>query len=359
MERLLASPDLDRARTLVLRYGWNATAYQILNPGIRHWFWAEGEAVVGFMRSWRTWVAAGSPVCAPGDLDAAAGAFEAGAAAHGARVCYFGADTRLRTLRSQRADFSEMLLGAQPVWDPAHWPDILASKSSLRAQRNRARNKGARASEWSTARATDTSALRRCLDEWLETRGLPAMHFLVETETLGRLLDRRVFVAERDGGAVAFLVASPVPARDGWLVEQLVRGKNAPNGTATLLLDAAMRALADDGAAYVTLGLAPLSQRATAPIENPLWLRGLLSWVRAHGKRFYNFEGLEHFKAKFLPDRWDPITALTNERTPSPFTLRAIADVFSGEDVSPVAFVGRALVDAVRQEVRTLGGLRS
>lgn len=349
------SPELARARALVLRYGWNATAYQILNPGIRHWFWSEGEAVVGYVRSWRMWVAAGAPVCASERLGAACAAFEAEAAAHGARACYFGADARLR---GTHPGASEILLGAQPVWDPAGWPEIMERKSSLRAQRNRARNKGVVVAEWPAARAAASPALRRCLDEWLRTRGLPPMHFLVEPQTLGRLLDRRVFVAERDGDAVAFLVASPIPARRGWLIEQLVRGHGAPNGTATLLVDAAMRALADDGAAYVTLGLSPLSHRATTSADNPLWLRLLLGWVRAHGRRFYNFEGLERFKTKFCPDRWDPITALTNEPTPTLLTLRAIADAFSGEGVSPVGFVGGALVDALRQEVRTLGGLR-
>jgi phosphatidylglycerol lysyltransferase len=349
------SSDLDRALALVLRYGWNATAYQILNPGIRHWFWLEGDAVVGYVRTWRMWVAAGAPVCAPDQLGAASTAFEATAAAHGARVCYFGADARLR---AEQPGYSEMLLGAQPVWDPAGWPAIIENKSSLRAQRNRARNKGAHVSEWSGEHAAASAALRRCLDEWLQTRGLPAMHFLVEPETLGRLMDRRVFVAEREGDAVAFLVASPIPARNGWLVEQLVRGVDAPNGTATLLIDAAMRALAADGATYVTLGLSPLSRRATTSTDNPLWLRLLLGWVRAHGRRFYNFEGLERFKTKFCPDRWDPITALSNERAPTPLTLRAIADAFSGEGVSPVLFVGGALVDALQHEVRTLWGLR-
>lgn len=349
------SSDFDRARALVLRYGWNATAYQILNPGIRHWFWHEGEAVVGYVRTWRMWVAAGAPVCAPADLGAASAAFEADAASHGARVCYFGADARLR---AEQPGYCEMLLGAQPVWDPKGWPSIVEHKSSLRAQRNRARNKGARVVEWPAERATASPALRRCLDEWLQTRGLPAMHFLVEPETLAHLTDRRVFVAERDGAAVAFLIASPIPARNGWLIEQLVRGFDAPNGTATLLIDAAMRTLATDGATYVTLGLSPLSHRATTSTDNPLWLRLLLGWVRAHGRRFYNFEGLERFKSKFEPDRWDPITALSNERAPTPLTLRAIADAFSGEGVSPVLFVGGALVDALQQEVRTLWGLR-
>src|SRR4029079_10254763 len=116
------------------------------------------------------------------------------------------------------------------------------------------------------------------LDEWLESRPLPPLHFLVEPETLALLFDRKVFVAQRGGAPVGFLVASPVPARNGWLIEQFVRGHHAPNGTSGLIIDAAMRARAAHGATYVTLGLAPLSRHAR-PVPGPLWLRVLLGWV--------------------------------------------------------------------------------
>ena len=39
------------------------------------------------------------------------------------------------------------------------------------------------------------------------------MGFLVEPDTLSMLIDRRVFVAERGGQVIGFLVASPVPLR--------------------------------------------------------------------------------------------------------------------------------------------------
>ena len=38
---------LEHARRLVLAHGWNATAYQIINPGIDHWFSSRGDAVIG------------------------------------------------------------------------------------------------------------------------------------------------------------------------------------------------------------------------------------------------------------------------------------------------------------------------
>ena len=350
--------DRQRARALVLTHGWNATAYQILNPGIEHWFGEDGGCVVGYFRSHRRWVAAGAPVCAEALIPEAVAAFERVAAGHRARVSWFGADARLRTVLAGRPGYSEIVVGAQPVWSPERWPEILAGKASLRAQLNRAQNKGVRVSEWATERAEASPALAQCLHDWLGTKGLPPMHFLVETDTLGVLSNRRVFVAERGASAVAFLIASPVPERNGWLVEQIVRGHDTPNGTATLLLDAATRAMAADGATYLTLGLSPLSQRASMDVKNPIWLSAALGWTRAHGRRFYNFEGLEAFKTKFVPDRWDLLTTITNESRPSLMTLYATADAFSGAGVSPVAFLGRALASALVQEVRTFGGLR-
>jgi phosphatidylglycerol lysyltransferase len=68
-------------------------------------------------------------------------------------------------------------------------------------------------SEWPSAAAHEHPALRAVLAEWLATRGLPTLHFLVEPATLGHLGDRRLFVAERAGAVVGYLVATPVPPR--------------------------------------------------------------------------------------------------------------------------------------------------
>ena len=152
---------------------------------------------------------------------------------------------------------------------------------------------------------------------------------------------------------VAFTVLSPVPARNGWLVEQIVRGRAAPNGTAELLLDYAVKAVATSGASYVTLGLSPLSQRADAAVTGqPMWLRFTLRWVRLHGARFYNFGGLDAFKAKFNPERWEPIYAISEGRTFPPRALYAIAGAFSGGN--PIKLVIVALVGAIKNEIGRL-----
>ncbi|NPC82454.1 DUF2156 domain-containing protein, partial [Pyxidicoccus fallax] len=96
---------------------------------------------------------------------------------------------------------------------------------------------------------------------------------------------------------VGFLAVSPVYAREGWFLQDLLRDPHAPNGTAEALVDAAMRAAAAEGRRYVTLGLAPLA----GPVRP--WLR----LARVCGRPLFDFEGLRAFKAKFRPDDWVPI----------------------------------------------------
>lgn len=345
--------ELDRARELIDRHGWNATAYQILNPGIQLWFSGDGSAVAGYVDSHGVRVVAGAPVCPEHRLRAAVDELER--EAEGMRVCYFCAGSRLLSVLASAPTHCSVILGAQPSWDPHAWESMVNGHASLRAQLNRARNKGMRVDEWPPARAASSPQLARCLAEWLSTRGLPPLHFLVEPHTLERLYDRRAFVALRGEAVEGFLIASPIPARRGWLIEQIVRAVQAPNGTTELLIDAAVGALRRDGSHYVTLGLSPLSARVAAPgAGGPPWMRLLLGWMRAHVHRFYNFEGLEAFKAKFRPAVWEPIYAIANERTFSPRVLYAAADVFS--DRSVPSTLTRALLAAARQEAVWLGG---
>lgn len=256
----------------------------------------------------------------------------------------------MQTALSNRPGYSTVVLGAQPIWRPDRWESIVGGVASLRAQLNRAKNKSAVVSEWTIEKAHGHPELRRCLNEWLSTRGLPPLHFLVEPETLDRLIGRRVFVAERNEKVVGFLVASPIPRRRGWLTEQFPRTKDAPNGTVEALMDMAVRTVASEGDEYVTMGLVPLSAHGfAADFHNPLWLQIVLKWVRAHGRRFYDFDGLDAFKSKFRPEAWEPIFAISNESRFSFRSLMAISGAFC--EGSPVVAVAKGVARAVRQEV--------
>jgi phosphatidylglycerol lysyltransferase len=349
----MSDTELEQVRQLVLAHGWNSTSYQLLNPGIRHRFAADGKSVTGFVSSSGVRVVAGAPVCAAEDLAEVAAEFERDAADDNRRVCYFCAEGRLQEIYADSAVHSKVLLGAQPVWHPGNWESIIAKHKSLRAQLNRARNHGVSVSEWESKKAHNNPVLYDVLESWLDTKGLPPLRFMVEPDTLSQIKDRRVFVAEKEKRVIGFLLISPVTTRNGWLFEQFVHRPDAPNGTVELMIDKAMRALAEDGFEYATLGLSPLSVRAQIkPFRNPYWVRFLLAWMRKHAQRFYNFDGLDAFKSKLRPDVWEPIYAISNEPKFSLGTLYAIAVAFSGN--APVRLVVGGLWRAVTTELNWL-----
>jgi phosphatidylglycerol lysyltransferase len=120
-----------------------------------------------------------------------------------------------------------------------------------------------------------------------------------------------------------------------------------------MMIDRAVRWAAKQDARYVTLGLAPLSIRAGGIVDQALLIRLGFKWVRAHGRRFYNFEGLDSFKAKFAPEKWEAVYAISDEARFSMRALYAIASAFT--QGRPFSTVGRGLVQAAKQEMRWMG----
>lgn len=291
--------DSQHARVLELlkRYGWNATSFQVLEPGYSYWFDGD-DACVAYVDTGKAWVAAGAPIAPPERLAEVATRFEAHAAASGRRLCFFATEQRM----VDEAPVKALSIGEQPVWDPRRWEEGVRESRSLREQLRRARAKGVVVREVSPSELKDAAhpvraGVDRLMEHWLKTRRMAPMGFLVQLSPYAWAEERRSFVAERNGEVVAFLSAVPVYARNGWFVQHLMRDRKAPNGTAELLVDAVMRAAAAEGLGYLTLGLAPLAGEVAG------WLRA----AKLVGTPLYDFEGLRAFKARLRPHGWDRI----------------------------------------------------
>jgi phosphatidylglycerol lysyltransferase len=322
VHRSIADADVDpeRERVLVLlrRHGWNATSFQILEPGFRYWFDGE-DACVGYVDTGSAWVAAGPPVAPVERLAAVATSFVAAARSARRRATWFGTEQRFGDVTG----WSQLRIGEQPTWDPAAWPGVVAARKSLREQLRRARAKGVVVRALAAAELAPDHPTRRALDaliaRWHASQPIAPMAFLVQVDPFTAPAERRCFVAERDGAPVGMLGIIPIYARRGWFFEDFIRDPDAPNGTIELLVDAGMRAAASESIALVTLGLAPLGGEVTP------WLRG----ARRLGRALYDFDGLRAFKAKFTPRTWDPIFLTVPPRASTLIavveTLRAFA----------------------------------
>ena len=330
----------ERAIGLLEQFGHTATAFQVLAPGMCHWFTTDAASnppdtnihqqladsvltdardlgMVGYVDTGAAWVVAGEPIAARDDTINVAEAFVNYAHSQKKRVAFFATEGAL----SASPRFRRVLIGEQPTWNPVEWPAILARNRSLREQLRRARAKGVcvrtvTGSEFVGVR----DELTRLVKRWLAARPMASMHFLVELEPFVHLEARQLFVAERDGAVIAFLSCAPVSARNGWLFEHLLRDPKAPNGSAELLVDHAMRSFAAEGVTWTTLGLAPLA----GPVAG--WLRA----TRTLARPFFNFRGLAAFKKKLGPSTWEPIYLAYPRERSSVLAMRDGLRAFAG-----------------------------
>jgi lysylphosphatidylglycerol synthetase-like protein (DUF2156 family) len=303
-------------RELVMRWGWNATAFQSLEPGYRY-FRARG-GVVAYRDTGEAWVAAGAPLAPPTTIGAIAADFIAAATTAGRRTCFALVETRFLACTQLRS----LQIGVQPVWDPTSWSTTLAAEPSLRAQIRRARKKGmtvrALAADELSARPMQ-QALDALTTRWLASRPMATLDFLVRVDLFSNPTLRRVFVAERDGELLAAAALVPVPERGGWLLEDLLRAPEAPNGTMELLVDAALHALAEDEVRWLTMGMVALSG------DVPHLLRA----IGRVGAPLYDFAGLAAFRNRLRPSHWLPLYVAYPDRFGGTraliSTLRALA----------------------------------
>src|SRR4051812_35681381 len=112
-----SNSEAQRARVLELlrAFGWNATSFQMLEPGLHYWFEARG--CVGYVDTGRAWVAAGAPLASEQDMAQVAAGFLQAARAAGRSAVFFATEERFLS----HSDYAALLIGEQPLWDPAHW----------------------------------------------------------------------------------------------------------------------------------------------------------------------------------------------------------------------------------------------
>ena len=229
--------------------------------------------------------------------------------------------------------FRHLSIGLQSVLHPERWPDTLRGSRKLREQLRRARAKGvsvrvvqAREVEMGTPLRREVERLRW---EWLTGKRMEPMGFVVAVEPFHAPEEHLYLVAELGGRAVQFLSAVPIYESRGWLLEDMLRGTDAPNGTTELLIDLAMRTVRGQ-ALWITPGLTPLVGAM------PRWLR----IARFVATPLYDFEGLRRFRSRLSPTEWNPIW-LVWDRGPALLVLGDVLRAFAFG--RPVSFAWRSL----------------
>lgn len=296
------------------RYGYNPHSLVSITPGARVWYGSGVEGAVIYSEFGRVWLAAGDPLAAAVNAGELADQFVRAARRRGRTAAFVPATARFAEQAVEECGLGALRVGAAPYFDLKTWGPTGDRAKKLRAGVNQARRAGVSVETIRDVGDEQRREVAELCRRWLAVRKAGA--------TFGWLLaldpfsfsDRKRCFAARDASnrLVGFLVASPIPARNGWYLEDVLREADAPQGTADLLVVEALRSLAESGAELATLGTCPLAadgEDAVPAGEYPMVERAMrVTARRASG--VYNFDGLRRFKSKFVPTWWEPEYAI-------------------------------------------------
>jgi phosphatidylglycerol lysyltransferase len=249
--------------------------------------------------------------------------------ASGIFPCYFG--TNEAFAESLGTEYRHALLGVEAHWQLVNWEHVQRQNHGIQASIHAALRHRVSSKELDLYEVqSDTkvkSELHSILRTWLDSKRLPALHFVAEADIFhqqnfhqqNRQSERRIFAAFQKERIIAYTSIIFRKTDECWYLDQFIRLPNAPNGTMELLIDHTMRVLASEQHQSVTLGLMPLAGNTDSLL--PQQLRGkrfeqAMSFGAAYGSSLYNSRGLTHFKQKFQPESLVPLYLSYHHSTP-------------------------------------------
>ena len=331
--------DGERQRVLAIlkRHGRAASSFQLLEQDYTYWFLSHddhNESVVAYVSTRRFMVVAGGPVGPVERLKDTLETFADFCRSQDRHVLVVGLEPwQIEGISPDVKRFEVFKIGEQPEWDTEHYHVQGPDKKSLRAQINRAKNKGVSVrrvdgDELAQSPGSLRLAIDHILNRWLRSRRLAVLHFMVNLEPFTLREYRRYYVAVHNETPVGFLAAIPVFQRNGWFFEDVIRVPEAPNGTSELLIHHAIEDARENQENFVTLGLSPLTGIESGPGDHRMLRWGLRQSARRLSG-LYGFQGLRAFKARMGPDAWVSQYALRSASASNMGTAWALFDVFS------------------------------
>lgn len=319
--------ELERARPLIRRYR-SAQAHLAL-MGDKHLLFAPGDrAFLMYDIEGRSWVSLGDPVGEDDDArrELVWSFMEQCERAGGWPVFYQVSPADLDLYLE--IGLTLLKIGEEARVNLAAFNLDGKSKKTLRGTLNRLGREGLRLE---VVPASDVAALLPRLeaisDEWLSAKRTREKRFSLgafDPRYLVRTPMALVWQGERLlGFANLFLTGTKEEAS----LDLMRFAPEGPAGIMDFMFVELMRWSRQEGYRWFNLGMAPLAGLTSRRLA-PLWNRfGALVFGR--GERFYNFQGLKHYKDKFDPE-WEPRYLAVPGGIALPMILANVSSLISG-----------------------------
>jgi phosphatidylglycerol lysyltransferase len=296
--------ELQRAESLVARYGRSAQDYFKIWPDKSFFFHPSGEAFLAYRVGRGVAVVLGDPVGPPELIGDTIRRLEDFCRKKGWRVAFHQVLPESLPVY-ESLGYRHLKVGDEAIVDAGEFSLVGSARKQLRNTVAKLERQGVRA-EWVEAPLSPTilEEAREVSQEWLAQPGNRERQFTLGWFRVEALREAQLLVArDKDGRMVAFL--NPVESyRDGEISVDLMRRRaDAPNGVIDFLFVKFIQQAHRLGYERVNLGMAPMA--GFFPGEESRRLERAVHRFFQNYTSGFRFRGLKEWKSKFATE-WEP-----------------------------------------------------
>lgn len=170
------------------------------------------------------------------------------------------------------------------------------------------------------------AAIQGVADAWLDSRHGPQV-YLANISLFKDRTGKRWLYAKQAGHLVGILLLNQLKANEGWLLNNVMITKNAPNGLSELLVISALQMLEIENCQHVIIG--PVPAKRLGKIEGlGRFATTLTRWAYKGAQKVFRLGGHEVFWEKFQP-AVKPAFLLFPENNLSISSIKALLRAFN------------------------------
>ncbi len=300
----------DRHRVIeeLKRHGYQSQSYNILRDDKSYFFSPSGiGGVIAYVVHANVALAAGDPVCHLSDLPKFVDEFISFCDSRKWRCCFQAVTDRCCDMLVNLG-FGTIKIGEEPIFELNKLSWAGGRFKDLRNDTRSAKKHGLTVVEYCplAGRKPDwEKQMEELSATWKKFKGSGEFAFLIGEPGLEDPGERKYFLALLDDQVEAFVVCTPIYARNGIYFDLMRRREWTIRGTNQLLIAESFRLLKEQGYAMATLGTAPLANEHVDDPSQSHIIELALRLAFDHLGYFHRYKPLYQFKRQFGPTSWE------------------------------------------------------
>lgn len=243
----------DKLAEYIQRWG-NSASVTILDRDCHLFFLPDIEGVIGYRLIDQCAVVFGDPICAAKDMPQLAETFARFCKEQEWHVVYMTASKSFAEWSINKICSSLMEVGEELQLNPSNNPFSGRKSRGLRNKVNLAARAQLEVLEYKGNDPHLEEKIRQVGLNWIKGRQGPQI-FFGQMRVFDERIGKRWFYAKNEQGIVGVMILQQMEARQGWLVQFLMKTLDAPKGTTEQLVISALNVLRDEGARSLSFGV--------------------------------------------------------------------------------------------------------